>query len=149
VRDLLGAGLGTFARSAQFSGRSRRTELFGLWAVLTLANLPLILFGAHAVPASVWFGLNLIGALPMPALFVRRVHDVGWSGWWLLPLIPLTATNIWRQLQWLQAPYEMPPQLSWWVHLALAPVLLALIALLLWDDEDGANRFGQNPRAEL
>lgn len=147
MRQLLTVGLGAFTRFAQFGGRSTRTELIGLWAVLMLANLPLVLLLGPTLPVWILSGLNLVASIPMPALFVRRVHDVGWSGWWLLPLIPLAAANLWRQVQWYQHPYEMSEGLPWWVDLAFAPVILGLMALLLWDDDPDANRFGPNPRA--
>ena len=147
MKELLTAGLGTFARFTQFNGRSRRTELIGLWAILMLANLPVLLFAGAAAPLWIWFGLNILGTIPAPALFVRRAHDVGWSGWWLLPLIPIAVANLWDRVQWLRQPYDMSVGLPWWVDLAIAPILLALMVLLLWDDDPDTNRFGPNPRA--
>ena len=147
MKELLAAGLRTFGRFAQFGGRSTRTELIGLWALLMLASLPLVLFVGTATPLWVWLGLNIVTAIPAPALFVRRAHDVGWSGWWLLPLIPIAAVNVWERVLWLQPPDNGVAGLPWWVDLALAPFLLALLVLLVWDDDPDTNRFGPNPRA--
>jgi len=84
-------------RYTRFSGRSRRKEywfftlFFALGAVaLGMADLALGLYSEST-------GLGLLGSLWMLAMLVpsttvtvRRFHDTGRSGWWLLVfLVPL------------------------------------------------------------
>jgi len=79
-----------FAKYAVFSGRSSRSAywwfyLFGLLAVIAAAVLDVIL--------ATWFvyALVVLGMLlPNLAVLVRRLHDTGHSGWWvLISFVPL------------------------------------------------------------
>lgn len=76
-----GATLGYFFQHyATFSGRARRQEYWYmfLWGIL---------FGIIPIVNIFWV---LITFIPSWALSVRRLHDVGRSGWWLLlNLIPI------------------------------------------------------------
>jgi uncharacterized membrane protein YhaH (DUF805 family) len=109
---------------AVFSGRSRRSEYwyFGLFY--------LIFYGAAAV-VDVMIGsfertsgigvctaiLALALLIPSISVTVRRLHDTGRSGWWILiGFIPLVGGII-------------------------------LLVFLCQDSEPGANRFGGNPKA--
>ncbi|MBS7455550.1 DUF805 domain-containing protein [Coralloluteibacterium stylophorae] len=81
---------------ATFSGRARRTEYW----MYTLINL-LILFGLMVVDALIGTSggigvLSLIYSLavmlPGIAVTVRRLHDTGRSGWWvLIALVPVAG----------------------------------------------------------
>jgi uncharacterized membrane protein YhaH (DUF805 family) len=81
---------------AIFDGRARRKEywLFSLFHILICVVLATI--GAVAAYVTDFSGfaflapIYLLGTLvPMIALGVRRLHDVGKSGWWhLLSLVP-------------------------------------------------------------
>lgn len=85
------SGLGKYAT---FSGRARRSE-YWYW---TLASI-LVLLACYAVLAvSETFGPVFVVAfylailLPSIAVSVRRLHDPGRSGWWvLLALVPLAS----------------------------------------------------------
>lgn len=75
---------------ATFDGRSRRAEywLFVLFQILLA--LVLVLAGAEEtiLMTAVWLGL----IIPNCALGVRRLHDIGLSGWfYLLSLIPIVG----------------------------------------------------------
>lgn len=92
-----------FSKYATFSGRARRAEywwfaLFNILASLVLQILDLAVFGAYSMGPDAGMGLpNVLGGLfslaillPSIAVWVRRLHDVGRSGWWwLLALIPV------------------------------------------------------------
>jgi len=64
-----------FSNYATFSGRARRSE-FWWWYLFSV--LVLLSFGIICVIAS----LALV--LPTYAVWARRLHDMGQSGWWLL-----------------------------------------------------------------
>ena len=70
---------------AQFSGRSRRQE-YWLWVLVNFA-LGCVLGLVSPVLEVVWMFVALI---PGWAVFCRRMHDTGRSGWnWLWYLLPL------------------------------------------------------------
>lgn len=111
---------------AQFSGRSRRREYW------TFALVNALIFCAFYGLAVVFFitGQRVIGAtllglcsvyalaiiIPGLACGVRRLHDIGQTGWlMLLPLIPFVGGII-------------------------------LIVLHLIDSQPGANPYGPNPK---
>jgi uncharacterized membrane protein YhaH (DUF805 family) len=85
-----------WGKYATFRGRARRRELweFDLWN--TLALCALLLFRKMSGSSVLGTALNLISWLfilaifiPTFAVMVRRIHDVGKSGWWILiGLIP-------------------------------------------------------------
>lgn len=139
-------------RYADFRGRSSRTELVGFYAVTMLANVAVVVVDpwAHA-EATRWlrFGLAVVLLCPIAALMVRRLHDVGFSGWWLVPMLPIAAKALWELFQRIRDPYWMQPDLPIAVALAGFAYLLAIIVLLMWNDQEGANRFGPNPRERI
>jgi uncharacterized membrane protein YhaH (DUF805 family) len=117
-----------------FSGRARRTEywmfvLFNLIftaVAVTIDNLLGITFhldGPTGDPLPIFYGYvwalyALAVFLPGLAVLVRRLHDVGKSGWmFLIGLIPVIGT-IW------------------------------LLVLLCTDSQSGSNKWGDNPKEE-
>lgn len=87
---------------ADFTGRARRSEywyfvLFN-FIVSILIGLSLgVIAGLLNVPALVYLAYlwSLAVFIPSLAVSVRRLHDIGRSGWWLLlSLIPLIGAII-------------------------------------------------------
>jgi uncharacterized membrane protein YhaH (DUF805 family) len=63
-----------------FSGRATRSEFWWFWLFYVVVILVLV-----AVRASTLAGLfALVSLVPSLAVAVRRLHDVGRTGWWLL-----------------------------------------------------------------
>ena len=106
---------------AVFTGRARRAEywyfvLFNLIISLILAIIDNIIWGSQngMMVLSGLYGLAVL--IPSLAVAVRRLHDTGKSGWWILiALIPVIGA-------------------SW------------LIILFIYDSNYGDNRFGPNPK---
>ena len=82
---------------ATFSGRARRSEFwwFGLFNVLVgvVASVLDLVLGTPMVGEVSESGViemlsRLALLLPSTAVAIRRLHDVGWSGWWLLTIVP-------------------------------------------------------------
>lgn len=105
-----------------FTGRSRRTAywmfvLFNVLAII-LANvidnvLGLAGDGGYG-PLSMIYGLAVF--LPGLALAIRRLHDTGRSGWWMLiSFLPLIG-------------------------------LIVLIVFFVQDSQPGSNQYGPNPK---
>lgn len=100
--------LAPLRRYAEFEGRSRRSEywLFALFQILLYIAMAVVGGGAASLLSSagsedlagvvaavlmVAFVIVMLGLfIPSLAVTVRRLHDAGFSGWWvLLSLIPL------------------------------------------------------------
>jgi uncharacterized membrane protein YhaH (DUF805 family) len=85
-------------RATDFSGRSRRKEYwyFQLFNAIVMIFLGLfaVAFSDQGKPAMIPFGLmfayGLVLFVPSLAVTVRRLHDIGKSGWWyLIAFVPL------------------------------------------------------------
>ena len=108
---------------ACFSGRARRQEywlfvLFNFIAAFVVGFIGGVLAGATGVEAFAYLGAiyNLAVRLPGFGVFVRRMHDIGRSGWWwLIAFIPIIG----------------------WI------VLLVFCCL---DSQPGENQYGPNPK---
>ena len=110
---------------AQFSGRSRRKELWMFALFNTIIGTVLYLIGFALAAAenslsSVFFGLYFIYVLaalvPGWAVGARRLHDTGKSGWW-----------------WL---------------IVFVPFIGAIVLLVFFatDGQPGDNQYGPNPK---
>lgn len=101
----------------EFTGRSRRKEYWTF--VLVNFVISILLSGLDSVVGLFGFVATLFGLfvfLPSLAVGVRRLHDIGKSGWWLLiGFIPLIG-------------------------------LIVLIYFFVQDGEPGSNMYGANPK---
>jgi uncharacterized membrane protein YhaH (DUF805 family) len=80
---------------ATFSGRARRSEYWWFFLAYFIASVVAsIIDGILGVMVlGVILGLGLL--IPTLAVGVRRLHDIGKSGWWLLiGLIPLVGAIV-------------------------------------------------------
>lgn len=83
-------------RYAQFDGRARRSEfwyfaLFSAIISIVLSVISNMIFGSMLLPNL----YNLAILVPSLALAVRRLHDIGKSGWFVLLLfVPLIGWAI-------------------------------------------------------
>lgn len=76
-----------FKNYTNFKGRSRRSEYW--WAWLFTALVSSVLTAAIPDIAGLW---TVITCIPTLSLAVRRLHDIGKSGWWyLIYAIPLVG----------------------------------------------------------
>jgi uncharacterized membrane protein YhaH (DUF805 family) len=140
-----------FTRYADFSGRSRRSELLFFYVLTGTLNALINWAGlAMGLEYHRWISLAFSLALlcPWASLAVRRLHDAGRSGWWLLLALPAFSLNMWATFLLLRdgtlfLPADAIPGL---LSAAVASCLLALIVLLLWKDEEETNLYGPNPR---
>jgi uncharacterized membrane protein YhaH (DUF805 family) len=84
-----------FTKYVTFSGRARRSEFwwFTLFAVILYILAAVIDSAAGVSVVAIVVGLALF--LPSLAVTVRRLHDTGRSGWWILiGLIPLVGALV-------------------------------------------------------
>ena len=79
-----------FTRYTDFNGRSRRSEYW--WAYLSITVISAVLTAVLGELAYVW---SLATLVPQIAITIRRLHDIGKSGWfYLIGLIPLAGPII-------------------------------------------------------
>ncbi len=102
---------------ADFNGRARRKELwmfvlFNMIVYIVLSVIDGLIFGANILSAIYCLAVMVPGI----AVFVRRLHDIGKSGWWyFISFIPLIG-GIW------------------------------LLILCCQDGKPGTNEWGTNPK---
>ena len=109
--------LGVLKQYAVFTGRSRRQEfwMFVLFNFIVAVVLGIVegVIGSGGVLGSLY---SLAVLLPSIGVGIRRLHDTGRTGWWLLiGLIPLIGT-------------------------------IVLIVFTVQDSQPGANEYGPNPK---
>ena len=118
--------LKVFRQYSDFKGRARRKEyfMFGVINAVFSIGCMLLSFGLSNwldSPAfiAIYVLYMLVSLLPSLAVSVRRMHDIGKSGWMLLVgFIPLVG-SIW------------------------------MIILLITDSDPQNNQYGPNPKEEL
>jgi uncharacterized membrane protein YhaH (DUF805 family) len=100
-----------------FQGRARRKEYWMFVLFSLIVSIVLSIIEAVANLSQVLTGLySLAVLLPSLAVGVRRLHDTGRSGWWLLiALIPLIGAII-------------------------------LLVFMCLDSEENDNKYGPNPK---
>ncbi len=97
--------LRVWQRYAEFTGRSRRIEFWtftlyniAIFAVLYLASVGFALVKQPEMGAFMYFAYfayALAALVPYIACTVRRLHDIGRSGWWILiSLVPLAGAIV-------------------------------------------------------
>ncbi len=122
-----------------FNGRSRRAEFW--WYVLAVVVISIVLaIIDRLIGMTILTGLlSLALLLPNLGIGVRRLHDVGKSGWWiLLPLAPwLLMLICFFMFQWTLAMIFGLAALACW------------ILLIYWYAQPGTsgqNKFGPEPK---
>lgn len=109
------------SKFADFSGRARRREYWTFALVNCLIALLLLILGlafgedspASNILVTIFY---LIMLIPNLSVSVRRLHDIGKSGWWLfIGLVPLVGS-------------------------------LLLLVWSFMDSEEGENQYGENPK---
>lgn len=111
------------AKYAVFRGRARRKEywfyiLFNVIFSIILAIVDMSMDTFDPKTGVGLFGTIYAAALILPsmAVTVRRLHDIGRSGWWMLiPIVPILGA-------------------------------ILIFAFLVQDSDPGENRFGPNPK---
>jgi len=118
--DFMTAVKHVFANYANFQGRARRSEYwwFYLFSVIVYV-VASIIDGIIGLP--IFYVVSLLGLfIPSLAVAIRRMHDTGRSGWWvlifLIPLVGLILFIYWFVQRgtvgpndWGQDPYDAAP----------------------------------------
>lgn len=110
---------------AVFKGRARRKEYWYFTLVNIIISIVIGFVDVKIGTYSMKAGVGLLGGvyslavlIPSLAVFIRRLHDIGKSGWWFfLGLIPCAGP-------------------------------LILLYFMVKDSQDGENQYGPNPKLE-
>ncbi len=75
-----------------FDGRARRTE-YWMFALFNIIAAVVLMVVGSIIHTQALYSLYVLGVLlPSIAVSIRRLHDTGRSGWWLLiGLVPLVG----------------------------------------------------------
>jgi len=155
VTDAFASAAGTVRRSFDFEGRSRRTEVLGYWLVSSLA----VGIASSLVD---WLGdwrearwtelfLGALQVVPVFALFARRLHDMGFTGWLAVPLIPAAGMGLYKDYWSRLTPPDIMIQgypYDLLTILLTLPGALLSFWVLIHDGQYEENRYGPDPRME-
>jgi uncharacterized membrane protein YhaH (DUF805 family) len=116
--------LAAWRKFAVFTGRSRRKEywFFALFNFIALVLLASVDYATGTLDEEMGVGLlsgiyTLAAIIPSIGVSIRRLHDIGRTGWWILiGFVPLIGS-----------------------------IVLLVFALL--DSQPGDNQYGPNPKS--
>ena len=142
---------------ANFSGRARREE-FWMFIVLLIilynaVGLAAFLLAALISPLIILIWLLMVLALFIPtlAVTVRRLHDSGRTGWWLLchfaPFVLAIAVPVLANMN--INPSEFSSVLFLVALVLLGSITFIPLVFLILDSQTGTNKWGPNPKEEL
>ncbi len=130
-----------------FRGRSTRLEVLAFWLAAMFVGIPLTSFfaplgdGPYKLAATI---LGYVLCLPLPALLVRRLHDLDRSGWGALAAVPVVLINGYQSVR---ANFDAaPPTLPWWGSLTMLALMAVVFTFVAAPGTKGPNRYGPNPR---
>lgn len=137
-------------RYFELSGRSRRKEylLFTLFIILAsivtgVIDVILGYDGEEGGPIGLLTSLALL--IPSTTVSVRRLHDIGKSGWWVAAPFALIIPVAFAVL--VEGANAQNPSAI--LIFSVIALLCYAIVWLVWtcsDGEAGENRFGENPK---
>lgn len=132
-----------FKRYSEFSGRSRRKEFWSFQLMLVILSVIAAAIDGGLGMSTLVLGLYgpltflliVVVITPHLSVSIRRLHDTGRPGWWLLlGLAPIAAMLL------------VP--VAGWTLVAVANVLVAVVLLyyLIQDGTAGPNHYGPDPK---
>lgn len=143
---------------ADFNGRARRME-FGMYLLISFLLGILISVLGITVMGVIWLNYlaNLLLLVPSVAVYVRRLHDLNMSGWWIIPFYIMPTIYFYGMLMFygialgtnLVQFYEVAG--VWFImYVALSCVSFAFLIYLIFKEGDRyPNQYGDDPKKEM
>ena len=139
----------TFGGVLNFTGRSTRTEVwtYHIFGTLIFLLVDVIFDQMFANFADYGSSITTVAAfLPMPALFSRRLRDIGWSGWVASFILPIWFLGAFTEgatpdLVWIEKTVS-----SGFASFAIVLGIIGLITISLIPPQTVNNPYGHNPR---
>lgn len=148
-----------FRKSFDFTGRARRTEYWywTLFAIIANAVAAILDGGEEGLLTML---VSLILFIPGLSVTVRRLHDIGRSGWWLggyflISVIATAGLIVWAVSNGVSNYPDIPDSSGFTLQLVLA-ILLYILAIavfgftmLVWyctPGTIGPNKYGEDPK---
>jgi uncharacterized membrane protein YhaH (DUF805 family) len=136
-----------FRRFGDVSGRSRRMEFWLFWLTALIVQMVASYIDAVSVQVAVAGGMGpftlvttLIFLVPAATVGIRRLHDIGRSGWWMMLFgLPYLA--------WLFSVQSGSQSIIAAITLLLGSV--TLLVLLVQPGIPGENSFGPDPKTGI
>ena len=145
--------LSVFSKYATFSGRARRSEYWYFALFNFLIGLVLAIIGKMlpflAILSSL-YGLAIL--IPGIAISVRRLHDIGKSGWtMLIYLIPAIIYGVLLSIMLIKHFEGEEPNLTLYIIFGIITFITFVLAIvfIVWmcrDSQPGENKWGPNPK---
>ena len=143
-----------FSKYATFSGRARRSEFwyFYLFYILVAFGLSFLsIWIPFAKYLYTLFGLGVF--LPYTAVTVRRLHDIGKSGWILLIFMVISLLISMLLFLFIDIITPTNGDNSMTVFIVYGILVFIVLALVIWlivwlakDSQPGENQWGSNPK---
>lgn len=137
-------------RTLDFRGRSTRLEVLAFWLTAMFVGIPLTSLFVSLGDGPSKLAATLLGyvlCLPLPALLVRRLHDLDRSGWGALAAVPVVVINGYQSVR---ANFNAaPPTLPWWGSLTMLALMAVVFTFVAAPGTEGPNRFGADPRGSI
>lgn len=141
-----------FSKYADFSGRARRSE-YWFWVLFNLiVSFAVNIFSSML--GSSTLSLIVVVALLIPSISVtvRRLHDIGKSGWYyLLLVVPIVLMFflLFTYLFTFDIHYGGSSSILYIMGLLEIASLILAIIFIIWlakDSQPGMNKYGPNPK---
>lgn len=147
-------------RTFDFKGRSRRREYGWFFLINILLSFVLEFFLSAGQTLGLWELANILGFVVLAyslayilasiSLTTRRLHDLGWSGWWqvliyLIPIILIFATlfALDKELGAIQQGEYVLYGVS---ILSVLAILIFSLMLVFKSGQPHTNEYGEDPK---
>lgn len=139
--------LGAFRKFTTFSGRARRKEhgwfcVFSFIVGIIISVVDFLAFGNSDGIFSLIYALIVF--IPGLAVFVRRLHDFGKSGWFVLVMIFVPTIALIVGLLFIQTSKELG---MLFLIIALALFFYFVFLPIFKKGDEGENAYGSDPKA--
>ena len=134
---------------ADFNGRARRSEFWWFQLFLILMEIGLTTLD-HLILGYGWddnitplaTALDAVTVLPLAAVTTRRLHDIGWSGWWQAPIFALYVFYLDAFIPNFSDSAVMNS-----IFIVVGLFSLWLLFMLIRDSQVQTNKYGPNPKS--